>query len=143
MSAPAGEEVPSPLPGRMVRVGLGMAFAEVAGIWLGAFLASGSFALAADASSLPTCLAAVPPKLPWPNLCPTLTKAISEMRGRGEKNFWGTWEKGGLPASSVTLVVIRSELSRGLIVVGDRWRRPSSDPPSLHAKAACADLLGS
>ncbi len=79
MSAPAGEEVPSPLPGHVVRIGLGMAFTEVAEIWLGTFLTSSSLTLAVDASSLPTCLAVMHLKLCWPDLCPTLTEVVFEM----------------------------------------------------------------
>jgi hypothetical protein len=47
----------------VVKVRLGRAFAEVIGFLFGAFLTSGSLALAADASFFPTCLAVMPPKL--------------------------------------------------------------------------------
>jgi hypothetical protein len=63
VSAPVGEEVPGQLLGHVVRVGLGGAFAGVVDFLLGAFLLSNSLVLAADASSLTTCLAAVTPKL--------------------------------------------------------------------------------
>ncbi len=64
------------------------------------------------------------------------------MWGREKDCFGSTWERGGLPVTSTTLVVAHVEMSRWVIVGGDRWGWPLPDPPSLLAKIVCAFLSG-
>jgi len=83
VSALVGEVDPGPLPECAIRDGLGGA---VVGVMIGFLLASffplESFALAAEASSLVTCLVAATLKHPGSGLCPTISEKDSEMRGR-------------------------------------------------------------
>ncbi len=62
MSALVGEVVPDLLLGCVIRVGLGRVVVRVIDFLLNALLSFGSFALAADISSLATCLAVTAPK---------------------------------------------------------------------------------
>jgi hypothetical protein len=74
VSAPVGEVDPGSLPECAIRDGLGGA---VVGVMIGFLLASffplESFALAVEASSLVTCLAAAALKHPESGLCPTIS----------------------------------------------------------------------
>jgi hypothetical protein len=82
-----GEVVFGPLPGCLIRVRLGGAVVGVVDFLLIALLSFGSFALAAERSSLTTCLAAAAPKLSELDPYPTIAENNSEMRGRGEVFF--------------------------------------------------------
>ncbi len=110
MSSPAGEVVLGPLPGCVIKVGLGGAVAEVVSFFLVTLLSFGSFALVAERSSLATCLAAAVPKFFEPDPCPTITEVKYEMQGRGEVFFGGTWVGENLPDASVALVVVCVEV---------------------------------
>ncbi len=90
MPSPAREVVRGPLPGCVIRVGLGGPVAEVVGFFFITLLSFGSFALAVERSSLATCLATMAPKLSKPDPCPAITEIKSEMRGRGGVFFGGT-----------------------------------------------------
>jgi hypothetical protein len=86
MSSPKGEVFLSPLPGCVIRVGLGGAVVGVLGFLFGAllsFFSFESFTLAADVSSLVTYLVAVAPKHSCSDLCPIIAEKDSELRGRG------------------------------------------------------------
>jgi len=120
VSSLAEEVVPGPLHGCVIKVGLGGAIAEVVGFFLITLLSFGSFVLVAKRSSLATWLAAMAPKLSEPNPYSTITKVNSEMRGKGEVFFGGTWVGESLPDASAALVVARVEVSRWAIGGDDR-----------------------
>ncbi len=99
-----------PLLGCVIRVGLGGAVTEVVSFFLVTLLSFGSFALVAERSSLATCLAAAMPKFFEPDPCRAVAKVKSEMQGRGEVFFGGTWVGENLPDASVALIVVRVEV---------------------------------
>ncbi len=80
VSAPCGEVDPGSLPECAIKDGLG---GVVVGVMIGFFLTSlfplESFALAAEASSLVTCLAAAAFKHPESGLCPIISEKDSEL----------------------------------------------------------------
>ncbi len=85
------EVVPSPLPGRVIRVGLGGVFVGVFDFSLESFLVLGSFALAAELSSHSTCLVtATTPELSWSDLCPIVAEKDSDKRRKEGENFGST-----------------------------------------------------
>jgi hypothetical protein len=78
---------------------LGGAVEEVVDLLLAAFFSVGSFALAAEGSSLATCLAAVAPKFFELEPYPTITEKDSKKRGRGGVFLGGTLVGERLPVS--------------------------------------------
>jgi hypothetical protein len=71
---------------------------------------------------------------------PIAAKKISEVRGAGRILFGGTWERGGLPESSVVLAVVCTAMSKEVDGAEDRWRRSSHDLPSLLGESTCTTL---
>ncbi len=90
MSSPVGEVVPGLLPRCMIRAGLGGAVAEVVDLLFATFFLLGSLPLAAEESSLATCLTMVAPKFSEPDPCPTIIENDYEKRGRGRVFLGGT-----------------------------------------------------
>jgi hypothetical protein len=85
-----GAVVPGPLPGRVIRAGLGGVVEKVFNLLLDSVFLLGSSFLAAKRPSCASRLLGTTPKFtelgPWP----TTTKNSSEMRGRGREFFGGT-----------------------------------------------------
>jgi len=85
-----GEEDPGPLPECVVKFGVGGVFVGAIDVLLASFFPLEAKALASEASSLNTCLAAVALPLPVSGLCPTIAEGNFEMQEKGREWFMST-----------------------------------------------------
>ncbi len=87
---PLGRVVPVPLPGCVNKGWMEGVVAGVVKFLRWALLSFGTFALAAERSSLSTCLATAASEVSKPRPWPTDPERKSEVRGEGKDPFGGT-----------------------------------------------------
>ncbi len=131
-----------PLPGRVVRAGLGGVAEKVLDPLLGSIFSLGSLTLAEGGSFRASRLSATAPRISELGPLPAITKNNSRMRGRGAEFLECTWEWEELPSAPNASFAICVETSRWELGGGDCWSCPSLDSPSLRAIVACAFLPG-
>jgi hypothetical protein len=101
-----------------------------------------AFALAAERSSLSNYLAVVAISEVFELLPePAETEEVSNLRGKGETPFGGTWWVRRPSASSIELSKVLDATANGAAVEGDRWRSTPQGLPSLLSMEACTSLL--